>query len=88
MSKKKIVKNRIAVIDSDSALKFFKRQNGGGISISKSILSDLTGVSMATRKNWQNTGSKMLGYILTLHEETGYPLEQIIKEIIHENETR
>lgn len=87
MSEKKILKGRTAIIDTDSALSFFKRQNAGGVSISKSMLSSATGVSMQNRKNWQEKGSSMLGFILTLHEQTGYPLEQIIKDISDEQAT-
>ena len=79
MSEKKIIKNRVAVLDIKSALKFYKKENGKTL-MTRGELAVETGISLQTRINYEKRDSKILGFILNLHESTGYPLEKIIKE--------
>lgn len=80
MSDKKVIKDRNAVIDIKGALDFYKHQNKGH-RLNRKMLSEATGISIQNMTNWSSKENKTLGFILTLHEQTGYPIDQIIKDV-------
>lgn len=77
---KQIKKEREAIVDFKGALDFYEHTNKGH-RLSRKLLAEQTGVSAANMTNWAKKGNKMLGFLLTLHEQTGFPLEQIIKDV-------
>lgn len=78
-----IIKDREAVVDFKEALRFYEYKNEGH-ELKKGLICKSTGVSYQTLANWSQKGNKLLGFILSLHEATGYPLEKIIKDITNE----